>query len=135
LRNVCGEVSFEPYDTKLQEECDKEHVMRPVNLLVIHCSATHENVDYTPEQLESDHKARGFQRAGYNFYIRRSGELATMRPLGMIPAQATGFNRHSVYQRRNFYTKIKSGEKMDTLCDSDISRWFYINSSVSYPKK
>lgn len=70
--------------------------MRPVNLLVVHCSATRENVEYTPQQMEADHKARGFERAGYNFYIRRSGELVAMRPLNMIPAHATGFNRHSV---------------------------------------
>nr|WP_287564819.1 hypothetical protein [Parabacteroides sp.] len=30
--------------------------MRKIGLIVIHCSATH--TDYSPEQLESDHKAR-----------------------------------------------------------------------------
>ena len=49
--------------------------MRKIDLIVIHCSATRENTDYSPEQLESDHKARGFLRAGYNFYIRKSGEV------------------------------------------------------------
>lgn len=34
--------------------------MRKIDLIVIHCSATRENTDYSPEQLESDHKARGF---------------------------------------------------------------------------
>ena len=48
--------------------------MRKIDLIVIHCSATRENTDYSPEQLESDHKARGFLRAGYNVYIRKSGE-------------------------------------------------------------
>ena len=37
--------------------------MRKIDLIVIHCSATRENTDYSPEQLESDHKARGFLRA------------------------------------------------------------------------
>ena len=56
--------------------------MRKIDLIVIHCSATRENTDYSPKQLESDHKARGFLRAGYNFYIRkigRSGEPAPAR--------------------------------------------------------
>lgn len=33
--------------------------MRKIDLIVIHCSATRENTDYSPKQLESDHKARG----------------------------------------------------------------------------
>ena len=55
--------------------------MRKIDLIVIHCSATRENTDYSPEQLESDYKARGFLRAGYNFYIRKSGEVVNLRPL------------------------------------------------------
>ena len=58
--------------------------MRKIDLIVIHCSATRENTDYSPEQLESDHKARGFLRAGYNFYIRKSGEVVNLRPLEQI---------------------------------------------------
>ena len=52
--------------------------MRKIDLIVIHCSATRENTDYSPKQLESDHKARGFLRAGYNFYIRKSGEVVNL---------------------------------------------------------
>ena len=63
---------------------------------MIHCSATRENTDYSPEQLESDHKARGFLRAGYNFYIRKSGEVVNLRPLEQIPAHARGHNKHSI---------------------------------------
>lgn len=70
--------------------------MRRINLLVLHCSATRENQDYTPAQLERDHKARGFVCAGYNYYVRRSGEIAPMRPVERIPAHARGFNRNSI---------------------------------------
>lgn len=44
--------------------------MRKIDLIVLHCSATRETQEYTPEQLERDHKARGFVRAGYNYYIQ-----------------------------------------------------------------
>ena len=70
--------------------------MRKIDLIVIHCSATRENTDYSPKQLESDHKARGFLRAGYNFYIRKSGEVVNLRPLEQIPAHARGHNKHSI---------------------------------------
>lgn len=70
--------------------------MRPVNLIVVHCSATREDVDYTPEQLERDHRSRGFTRAGYHFYVRRDGEILPMRPLAMVGAHARAYNRLSV---------------------------------------
>jgi N-acetylmuramoyl-L-alanine amidase len=67
-----------------------------INLIVLHCSATRSVSEYTPEQLERDHRARGFSRAGYNYYVRRSGRVVAMRPLEMIPAHATGYNRNSI---------------------------------------
>jgi N-acetylmuramoyl-L-alanine amidase len=70
--------------------------MRPINLIVLHCSATKETEAYTPGQLEADHKARGFDRAGYNYYVLRSGKVVPMRPLAMVPAHVTGYNRHSI---------------------------------------
>lgn len=69
---------------------------REINLIVVHCSATREDRSYTPEQMERDHKARGFNSAGYNFYIRRSGEIISLRPLDQIPAHAKGYNRNSI---------------------------------------
>lgn len=70
--------------------------MRTIHLIVLHCSATPENQAYTPEQLERDHKARGFTSAGYNYYVRQSGDVVAMRPLAQIPAHAKGFNRNSI---------------------------------------
>ena len=71
-------------------------INRKINLIVIHCSATRVDKDYTPEQLERDHKARGFNSAGYNYYIRKSGEIVSMRPLELIPAHVTGYNKNSI---------------------------------------
>ena len=71
-------------------------INRKINLIVIHCSATREDRDYTPQQLTSDHKARGFNSAGYNFYIRKDGTVIHMRSLELIPAHVTGFNRNSI---------------------------------------
>ncbi len=70
--------------------------MRKIDLIVVHCSATRETDAYTPEQMERDHKARGFMRAGYNYYIRRDGSLVPMRPVEQIPAHARGHNRTSI---------------------------------------
>ena len=47
--------------------------MRAINLIVVHCSATREDRDFTEQDLDAAHRARGFQGAGYHFYIRKDG--------------------------------------------------------------
>lgn len=70
--------------------------MRKIDYIVIHCSATRNDRNYTPEQLEADHKARGFNSAGYNFYITKDGTVHAMRPLEQIPAHCKGYNANSI---------------------------------------
>ena len=67
-----------------------------VRFLVIHCSATRCDRDYTAEQLLRDHKARGFRTVGYHFYIRRSGVVTRHRGLLEVGAHTHGFNRCSI---------------------------------------
>lgn len=70
--------------------------MRKINKIVIHCSATNVNQDYTPERLTRDHKARGFSSAGYHFYIRQSGQRVAFRPIEQIGAHVEGQNANSI---------------------------------------
>lgn len=67
-----------------------------VRFIVIHCSATRCDQDYTVKQLLRDHKARGFRTIGYHFYIRRDGTLTQHRRLLEVGAHARGFNRCSI---------------------------------------
>jgi N-acetylmuramoyl-L-alanine amidase len=69
---------------------------RNINLIVVHCSATSVLHEYTPEQMERDHRERGFNSAGYHFYVRRSGYRVPLRPLQMAGAHVTGFNKESI---------------------------------------
>lgn len=38
-----------------------------VRYIIVHCSATRSDRDYTVEQLMHDHRARGFRTIGYHF--------------------------------------------------------------------
>jgi N-acetylmuramoyl-L-alanine amidase len=69
---------------------------REVDLIVIHCSATKETVNYTFEQCISDHKARGFNTCGYHRYIRRDGTIHEGRPLDAVGAHVSGHNSRSI---------------------------------------
>ena len=53
-----------------------------VRFIVIHCSATRCDRDYTVEQLLRNHKARGFRTIGYHFYIRKNGAVTTSQITG-----------------------------------------------------
>lgn len=70
--------------------------MRKIDLIVLHCSATPINQDYTPERLTRDHKARGFNSAGYHFYIRQSGQRVAFRPIEQVGAHVEGHNANSI---------------------------------------
>ncbi len=67
-----------------------------VRYIVIHCTATRSDRDYTVEQLLRDHRARGFRTVGYHFYIRRSGVLTQHRRLLEVGAHARPYNRCSI---------------------------------------
>lgn len=70
--------------------------MRKINLIVIHCSATREDRNFTEFDLEACHRSRGFAGAGYHFYIRKNGDIKTTRPLEKVGAHAKGYNAHSI---------------------------------------
>lgn len=42
---------------------------RTINLIVVHCSATRVNQNFSIEDLEACHKARGFSEIGYHYYL------------------------------------------------------------------
>lgn len=70
--------------------------MREINLIVLHCSATRADRDFTENDLEVCHRHRGFNGAGYHFYIRKNGDIKNTRPLEKPGAHALGYNAHSI---------------------------------------
>ncbi|MBE5079371.1 N-acetylmuramoyl-L-alanine amidase [Phocaeicola dorei] len=67
-----------------------------VRYLILHCSATRCDKDYTAEQLLRDHKPRGFRTVGYHFYIRRDGTITQHRKLLEVGAHCRPWNRCSI---------------------------------------
>ena len=67
-----------------------------VSYIIIHCTATRETQDYTPEQLKHDHLQRGFIDVGYHFYIRKDGSVTQHRRLNEVGAHCRPFNRCSI---------------------------------------
>ena len=70
--------------------------MREINLIVVHCSATRADRDFTENDLEVCHRHRGFNGAGYHFYIRKNGDIKNTRPLEKPGPHALGYNAYSI---------------------------------------
>lgn len=69
---------------------------RYICTIVIHCSATRCNRPTPVEAIDAWHRARGFARIGYHYYITRDGIVHGGRPLYQVGAHAVGFNENSI---------------------------------------
>ena len=77
--------------------------MRP-DTIIIHCSATRENADFTVEQVDMSHKIAGYKRSvpgklkhiGYQYYIRKDGKIYVGRNEDEVGAHTKGHNSHSI---------------------------------------
>lgn len=70
--------------------------MRKISLIVIHCSATRVDRDFTAKDVDTAHRYRGFSCWGYHYYIRKSGEVEPMRDEDTTGAHARGYNAISL---------------------------------------
>ena len=71
-------------------------VNRKLMLIVVHCTATRSDIDFTNADLLRAHRARGMRCIGYHFYIRKDGFIHSTRPLETVGAHARGYNAESI---------------------------------------
>ena len=106
-----------------------------VRFIVIHCSATKCNKDYTEKQMLRDHKARGFRTIGYHFYCRKDGTVSQHRKLLEVGAHARPYNRCSIgicYEGG----LDEDGRPHDTLTDAQFSaiKHLLVELKIMFPK-
>jgi len=70
--------------------------LRTINKIIIHCSATPEGKDYTVEDIDRDHRKRGFAKIGYHYVIYRDGTIHQGRKESEVGAHARGYNANSI---------------------------------------
>ena len=72
-------------------------MMRKINKIVIHCSATRSSMDVGVKEIRSWHvDGRGWRDIGYHVVVRRNGSIEIGRPLEISGAHAKGFNKDSI---------------------------------------
>ena len=64
--------------------------------IIIHCSATPVDKDFTIEQIRQMHLKRGFTDIGYHIYIRKDGTICMGRKFEQVGAHCLGWNDRSI---------------------------------------
>lgn len=67
-----------------------------IKMICVHCSATTPDMDIGAAEIDEWHKARGFDRIGYNYVIRRDGTAERGRHEGETLAHAKGYNQDAI---------------------------------------
>ena len=69
--------------------------MREVTRIILHCSASDIPMQ-TADMIDQWHKARGFTKIGYHYFIRHDGTIEKGRGLEEVGAHAEGYNKDSI---------------------------------------
>lgn len=70
--------------------------MRTINEIIVHCSATKEGQNFTTQDIDRWHKARGFKCIGYHYVIYIDGSVHFGRPIEEVGAHVKNHNAHSI---------------------------------------
>jgi N-acetylmuramoyl-L-alanine amidase len=66
------------------------------DFIVVHCSATPEDMDIGAEEIRRWHKERGWSDIGYHMVIRRNGSIEFGRDDDAVGAHVRGYNDNSI---------------------------------------
>lgn len=71
-------------------------VMRRIDEIILHCSATREGKDFTVADIDRWHRERGFDEIGYHYVIYRDGSVHKGRAINKAGAHCLKHNANSV---------------------------------------
>lgn len=70
--------------------------MRDIKEIIVHCSATPEDRNYTVEEIDRWHKNRGWSGIGYHYVIYLDGSIHKGRDIEKVGAHCTNHNKNSI---------------------------------------
>jgi N-acetylmuramoyl-L-alanine amidase len=71
-------------------------IMREINKIIIHCTATKEGQAVSVAEVTKWHKAKGYNTIGYHYLIGLNGEIWEGRKEGIVGAHTEGYNANSI---------------------------------------
>lgn len=70
----------------------KHLIMRKIDSIIIHCSATKVGRDFSASAIGRWHRERGFDCIGYHYVIRLDGKIEKGRSVAVPGAHCMGWN-------------------------------------------
>lgn len=71
--------------------------MRPIDKIIIHCSATKPSMDWGAKEIRKVHvEQNGWSDIGYHYVIKRDGTIENGRPVKEVGAHVRGYNANSI---------------------------------------
>ncbi|WP_026379377.1 N-acetylmuramoyl-L-alanine amidase [Afifella pfennigii] len=70
--------------------------MRPINEIIVHCTATPEGRRVTVKEIDAWHRARGWSGIGYHRVVHLDGKVEDGRPIAKIGAHVAGHNTGTI---------------------------------------
>ena len=70
--------------------------MRPLDKIILHCSATREGQHITVDTMRQWHLKRGWKDIGYHYVIYIDGSVHKGRPIEQVGAHTSGQNTGSI---------------------------------------
>lgn len=70
--------------------------MRKIDTLIIHCTATPRGRHVTNSEIDSWHRAKGYNSIGYHYVIYLDGSVHPGRPEALVGAHCLGHNARSI---------------------------------------
>jgi N-acetylmuramoyl-L-alanine amidase len=70
--------------------------MRPIDTIIVHCTATPEGREISLQTLIKEHQARGWRTIGYHYIIHLDGTVEAGRPVEEVGAHVAGHNAGSI---------------------------------------
>ena len=79
-----------------QKQRRVKDITRPINTIIVHCTATEEGRDFTAHDVDRWHRQQGWSMIGYHYLIRLDGTIELGRELSEAGAHCRGHNTDSI---------------------------------------
>lgn len=74
----------------------KMKVMRKIDSIIVHCSATKAGLDFSAADIDRWHRERGFNDIGYHYIVCLDGKIEKGRDILLMGAHCKGWNERSI---------------------------------------
>ena len=120
-------------------------MIRTIDKIICHCSASDEANHDNVEIIRSWHLARGWDYIGYHYFIQKDGNLQIGRPISKAGAHCYGQNKHSIgiclagngdfteFQFKTLKALCLNLCEIFELHDADIYPHWYYNDKKTCP--